>query len=146
MKVFVCCFGILLNLSLFATDAENIEKVLNQWPKDFNAKKVQEVCSLFAKDLIATYPDAIDKNYNQMCENLTKVLNDKDVDYSYAQPKIEQIIVEGNLAAVRLIWTLKVAPKSGGDAAVVNERGLDIFRKQVDGTWKIAISYAYPME
>lgn len=131
--------------TLYASDYDEIEKVLNQWPVDFNSKNVKGVCGLFSKDLIATYPDAIDKNYDQMCENLTKVLNDKEVEFSYAKPKIEQIIVEGNLAAVRLIWTLKVTPKQG-DPAIINERGLDVFQRQPDGSWKISISYAYPME
>ncbi len=39
----------------------------------------------------------------------------------------------GDIAIVRLVWTLTVAPKDGGPAIATPERGLDVFRKQPDG-------------
>jgi len=56
---------------------------------------------------------------------------------------IKEIAVSGDLAAVRLVWTLTIRPKGGGAAIVTREPGLDIFRRQSDGSWKIARLLAF---
>lgn len=119
-------------------DRLEIERVLNQWPADFNAGNAPAVCSLFAPDLLASYPGMQDIHYEQMCSKLTRVL--KEGKHRYEAPEIEQVILQGDLAIVRLIWTLKTAEET------VREKGLDVFKKQQDGSWKILISYAYPLE
>lgn len=148
MAIFILCFA--LSGCNNGIDDEEISKsrivgALEQWPMDFNAGRIGAVCDLFAPDLIATYPGAPDKNYEQMCSQLTAVISDETRMYGYAAPQIEQIIVEGDLAAVRLIWTLTSGEKGKAEATVVKERGLDIFKRQPDGSWKISVSYAYPM-
>jgi ketosteroid isomerase-like protein len=119
---------------------------LQKWPQDFDAKNIQEVCGLFAPDLIATYPGSFDKNYEEMCTHFTKIFTNSDQTLHYEPPEIEQVIIEGNLAVVRLIWTLKVSQKNQSGIEMIRERGLDVFRRQPDGSWKIAISYAYPID
>ena len=47
------------------------------------------------------------------------------------------------MAAVRLVWTLTIEPNGGGAAIVTREPGLDIFRRQLDGSWKIARFLAF---
>lgn len=132
-----------VNVHAMGSEAE-IRRRLNQWPHDFNAKKSQEVCGLFAPDLIASYPGTKDRNYDEMCKQLTGILSSIGKTYEYEAPEIEQVIVEHDLAVVRLIWTLKVT--DGSHQEVIKEKGLDVFRCQKDGTWKIAISYAYPLD
>lgn len=117
-----------------------IIQVLEQWPKDFNNGKAAEVCGLFAPNLVASYPGMQDINYEQMCQKLTQVVQNKDRIYRYAAPKIEQIVLKDDFAVVRLIWTLST------DEETIHEKGMDLFQKQPDGSWKIAISYAYPLE
>lgn len=132
--------------ALHASEGESekeIRRVLNQWPQDFNAKNSKAVCGLFAPDLVASYPGTKDRTYTDMCEQLTHVMNQSDKKYEYQAPEIEQIIVEHDLAAVRLIWTLKIT--NGDQEEVVREKGLDVLKCQKDGSWKIAISYAYPL-
>jgi ketosteroid isomerase-like protein len=63
----------------------------------------------------------------------------------HAAPEIEEVLVDGDTAVVRLVWTLTVTDASGTAIDVVREKGLDVFRRQPDGTWKIRISYAYPL-
>lgn len=123
---------------------EEIRQRLEQWPKDFNSKRIKETCALFAPDLVASYPNTQDKNYAEMCRHLTAAMTDIHKQYSYEQPKIEQIILSGDLAAVRLVWTLHVHSNQQ-EIEKVTEKGLDIFKRQPDGSWKIAISYAFPL-
>jgi len=51
--------------------------------------------------------------------------------------------VSGNLAVVRLVWRLEMVPASAATAKVSEEPGIDIFRKQPDGSWKIIRYIAY---
>ena len=46
------------------------------------------------------------------------------------------------MAVVRLVWTLKVA-SAGAKTAESREPGLDVFREQPDGSWKITRYIAY---
>jgi hypothetical protein len=44
---------------------------------------------------------------------------------------------------VRLVWTLKVKRAGATRETVSREPGIDIFRKQPDGRWKIIRYLAY---
>lgn len=122
---------------------QEIVQRLQQWPLDFNARRIEPVCQLFAPDLVASYPDSKDRNYAEMCRGLTRVLADQETSYHYEAPEIEQIIIEGNMAVVRLIWPLTITHMDGRAPEMVREKGIDLFRRQSDGSWRIAISYAF---
>ena len=49
---------------------------------------------------------------------------------------IKEIIADGDMAAVRLLWTLTSKAKSG-ETKVTEEQGLDIFGRSSDGRWQI---------
>lgn len=122
-----------------------IENRLKKWSEDFNAKKIPEVCDLFSLELVASYPGTSDKNFEQMCLNLRNALNETRKTYHYETPVIDQIIVKDDLAIVRLIWTLKTSKKDDPKVETIKEKGLDVFKREKNGTWRIIISYAYPL-
>lgn len=144
MIIFVVYSGMIFSLEneAEAKSREEIIQLLQKWPKDFNAKNIGAVCELFAPNLVASYPGTLDRNYEEMCRHLTAVLTQTDKIFHYDPPLIEQVIIEGNLAVIRLIWTLKISSKNGTET--IKEKGLDVFMRQNDGKWKIAISYAFP--
>ena len=50
------------------------------------------------------------------------------------------LIASGDIAVVRLVWTLRVT--SGAASAVeTREPGLDVFRRQPDGRWKVTLGF-----
>ena len=51
----------------------------------------------------------------------------------------------GDVAVVRLTWTLIMTPPDGKMTKSV-EPGIDIFKKQDDGSWKIIRYMAYERE
>ncbi len=146
--LFVFCLSLILPESSFAAESEStkvhIVALLQKWSKDFNAKNAPLVCSLFAPDLVAKYPDQKTRNHKEMCEHLAELLKDPDKTYHYDEPKIEQILVLGDTVVVNLIWTQHLKEKNKPDEKIVREHGFDIFKKQKDGTWKISVSYAIP--
>ncbi len=48
----------------------------------------------------------------------------------------------GDVAVVRLVWTLTITEKDGREIKSV-EPGMDVFRQQADGSWKIVRYMAY---
>lgn len=57
-----------------------------------------------------------------MCETLTAAIQSHDKHVSYDPTEIEQIILEGNIAIVRLIWTETITDKSNSTSTVVKEK------------------------
>ena len=120
-----------------------IRIALEKWKLDFNAGDASQVCALFAPDLISNFRGQPEDTYNSLCANLQSALTDPAKTYHY-DLEIKEILISGDLAVVRLVWTLKVHPKDAASSEVVTrEPGMDIFHRQPDGTWKISRYMAY---
>ena len=57
----------------------------------------------------------------------------------------QEVPVFGDLAVVRLVWTLTIEPKDGATIESI-ERGWIFSAKQADGSWKIIRYMAYERE
>ncbi len=119
-----------------------IRAALTQWMADFNAGNGAKVCGLFAHDLIAQYRGQPERGYEELCDLLKRSLDDRSKTYTYALA-VKEILVAGDLAVVRLTWTLTLRGKDGAGETVSEEPGIDIFRRQDDGGWKISRYLAY---
>jgi ketosteroid isomerase-like protein len=119
-----------------------IREALMKWTSHFNAGDRGEICSLFAPDLRYDYRGHPERGFEDVCGLLQRSLSDRTRTYSYSL-QIKEIIVSGDLAVVRLVWTLKVIPIGSTNETISDEPGMDIFRKQPDGSWKIARYIAY---
>ena len=126
-----------------AEDRAAIEAALQQWPDDFNAENLDGVCGLFADDVVLIYPGSPDRNHRQFCDQMRTQFEDPAKHFSYDAPDIREVLVDGDLATVRLIWTLTIRDTSGKVLDTVEENGVDVFRRQADGSWKIHISHAF---
>jgi steroid delta-isomerase len=115
-----------------ADDAADIRARLETWARDFNDGNVDAACGLFSRSLVSDTRGQGESDYETRCAILTKVMRDPKRKFSYA-PDIKEVIVEGDLAVVRLQWTLTISP--GGETST--ESGLDVFRKEPDGVWRI---------
>jgi ketosteroid isomerase-like protein len=134
-------FGSQSTAQSMETEQAAIRTALTKWTEDFNAGNVKEVCGLFAPDLRYDYRGFPERDYQDICDGLRRSLTDQTRRYSYSSA-IKEVIVSSDLAAVRLIWTLRVT-KPDAPPQVSQEHGIDIFRKQSDGTWKIIRFIAY---
>jgi steroid delta-isomerase len=118
-----------------------IRAALSKWTSEFNARDPSHICDLFAQDLIYDFRGFPERNYETLCTLLRQSLADRTKAFAYALD-IKEIIVSGDIAIVRLVWTLKVT-LPGAKEVESEEPGLDVFRKQADGNWKIARYIAY---
>ena len=64
----------------------------------------------------------------------------KKITYSF---DIKEIIVSGDMAIVRLVWTSRASQEGSSQVTETKEPGLDVFRRQPDGQWRIARYMAY---
>jgi uncharacterized protein (TIGR02246 family) len=119
-----------------------IRSALEKWRSAFNDRDERQVCDLFAPDLIANYQGQPERNYTSLCQLLQTSLADRERTYHYSL-NINEVLVYGDLAVVRLIWTLEIE-KDGASKDIIAEPAVDIFRHQADGSWKISRYLAYP--
>jgi uncharacterized protein (TIGR02246 family) len=125
------------------TESEKaIRDALTKWTADFNSRDATRICDLFAPDLRYDFRGSPERDYNAMCSLLHRALSDqaKKITYSF---DIKEIIVSGDMAIVRLVWTSKVSQAGSSQVTETREPGLDVFRRQPDGTWRIARYMAY---
>ena len=119
-----------------------IPKILEQWRQDFNARKAEKICDLFATELLYDFQGLPEQNYTLLCNRLHKALMSETPNITYGL-RIKEVIVSGELAVVRLTW-ISAVTASDGTSATDDEQGLDVFAKQADGSWKIIRYIAYP--
>jgi steroid delta-isomerase len=124
-----------------AADEAAIRHRLERWTVAFNARDAKGSCDLFAPNLAYSLQELPNGTYETMCGNLTKVLARPDIRLHYALPAIHEIAVAGDIAMVRLTWTLTV--EAGGATDTTTEEGMDYFRRQPDGRWSIARYIAF---
>jgi uncharacterized protein (TIGR02246 family) len=112
---------------------EAIRAALANWTRAFNDGNAAEVCAIFAADLIADYRGQPERGHDAICNLLRKSLTDPKTAYRYSL-KVDEILVAGDLAVVRLVWTLEAAPKNGTAIRTITEPGIDVFRRQRDAS------------
>jgi uncharacterized protein (TIGR02246 family) len=118
-----------------------IRSALGQWMQDFNAGNAEKSCALFAPDLRYDFRGYPERDYRDICDRMQRSLGDKSKTYSY-DLDVREIIVSGDIAVVRLVWKLTVTLPNGQQVISV-EPGMDVFRKEPDGAWKIIRYIAY---
>jgi steroid delta-isomerase len=126
-------------------DAAAIRAALEAWTADFNAGRADRVCDLFAPDLESRFRGAPPRGFEALCANMKRALADPDRRYANRLELLE-IIVSGDLAAVRLIWHGTERDLKTGAETTTTEPGIDIFRRQPDGKWRIARFLAFAEE
>ena len=120
---------------------ETIRNTLQQWTRDFNARKADAVCRLFSPELRYDFRGYPERGYDDVCSLLHRSLVDPSKHYAYGLD-IREIIVSGDLAVVRLAWTLTVTLPNGQTVVSV-EPGMDVLRRGADGAWQITRYIAY---
>jgi ketosteroid isomerase-like protein len=123
-----------------------LEHALRQWPIDFNAENVDGVCGLFADDAVLSYPGGADRNRGEFCDRMQVLFNDPAKTFRYDAPSIDEVLVDRDLATVQLNWKLTVRDASGKVLDTLDEDGLDVFKRQPGGGWKIHVSHAFTQE
>jgi uncharacterized protein (TIGR02246 family) len=119
-----------------------IRATLTRWLSDFNAGDASKICDLFAPELRADVRGQPERGHTELCELLNRSLRDPERAYSYALI-IKEVVVWDDTAVVRLVWTLTTRQRGRPGEERSIEPGMDVFRRQRDGSWKIVRYMAY---
>jgi uncharacterized protein (TIGR02246 family) len=142
IPVFVC---LLLSATSAKSDPQSDDNAIRQrfaaWTAAFNARDARGACDIFAPDLAYSVPGVPAGTQQTMCGTLAKLFTKPGIKLSYAPPDIHGIIVSGDIAVVRLTWTLTTEADGRIEKGV--EHGIDIFRRQPDDRWSIAEFIAF---
>jgi ketosteroid isomerase-like protein len=112
------------------------------WMADFNARRADRVCNLFAPELRYDYRGFPERDYQEICNVLHRSSADPARRYRYAL-EIKEILVSGDLAVARVVWTLTVTPRDASEPTSSKEYSMDVFHRLPDGSWKIIRFTAY---
>lgn len=118
-----------------------IRSALAHWTQDFNGGNAEKACALFAPDLRYDFRGYPERDYRDICDRMQRSLGDKSKSYSY-DLEVREILVSGDIAVVRLVWKLTVTLQNGQQVVSI-EPGMDVFRKEPDGAWRIIRYIAY---
>jgi ketosteroid isomerase-like protein len=117
-----------------------IRAELEAWTQAFNARQADKTCGIFSQNLRYKFAEIPDRGYNDICTALHRSLGDQTHRSRYTLD-LQEILVYGDIAVVRLIWTLDESKQ--GVTVRSLEPGMDIFQSQKDGSWKIIRYLAY---
>jgi uncharacterized protein (TIGR02246 family) len=141
--VLVSCWALTGSPAAADAGAEKaIRDALTSWTAAFNDRDATHICDLFAPDLRYDFRGTPERDYNAMCSLLHRTLSDRSRKFTYSFD-IKEIIVSGDIAIVRLVWTSRVSHENSSQVTETKEPGLDVFRRQPDGKWRIARYMAY---
>ena len=125
-----------------AAPKDDIRAALARWTDDFNAGRADAVCDLFAPALIADVRGAPERDFDTQCRLLRQAISDPARGYRYAFD-LKEVLVVGDLAAVRIVWTTTARDKASGQVTTSIDQGLDVFGRTSDGSWRIVRYMAY---
>lgn len=112
-----------------------------------NSGDVARMLPLIAPDAVISYPGMTDTGIpaKPIHDGFRKQMAPRPgVKRSYAA-QIEEIIVSGDLAIVRAIWTVdwsRETPPASGKSV---EKDLEIWGRQRDGSWKLVRGMSFPI-
>jgi uncharacterized protein (TIGR02246 family) len=128
-----------------ARDADEIRARLTAWSAAWNVRDLPAVCDLFAPDVVLVFPAGPDRDHTAMCEGFGALFARTERTMRYDVPEIQDVFVDGDLAAVRLVWTAHLTGEGIDGELVEREQGVDVFQRQPDRRWRIRVSHAYPL-
>jgi len=121
------------------TDSEAIEGVLRRYASAVNGGDFESWIGLWASNGCQMPPgvpsrvgveairNAMQPNFETMSLNIDLI-------------SIDEMQVFGDLGLTRCTYSLEATPKEGGDTVAIepNGKALTLYRRQADGSWKIA--------
>lgn len=135
------CLAISSPLSADDDPSTAITAALEQWRIEFNEGRPDHICDLFSTDLLYDFQGLPEQNYEQLCDRLRLALSSPTRKFRY-DLTVKEVIVSGDLAVARIVWHSTMT--DGAKSEKEDQPGIDVFRRQRDGTWKIIRYVAYP--
>ena len=114
-----------------------IRQLYNQIEENWNSGNMDKIMANIADDVVQMPPgqpvvvgkEALRSVYGQFLSRNTDIW----------EPLIEQIVISGDLAIVRNSSTESSTPKEGGNTTTISLKTIHVFKRGIDGSWKMII-------
>jgi uncharacterized protein (TIGR02246 family) len=119
-------------------DVELLRSYMLQSAEAFNAGDPQAVMARYARDVVLSYPGIPDLGYDELVKGYAEMLKRKPGDTAKTVPTIEEILVSGDLAVIRVMWTTTTTQADPPRQETRQMKDLQVWRRESDGSWKFA--------
>jgi steroid delta-isomerase len=114
-------------------DAAILRGAIEQTARSINAHDPGGVMAHYSKDIIVSYPDVPDTTYEVFDRNYRQMMNPSITTRTV--PTIDEIVVSGDLAMIRMQWSTTITDKATGRTSSRVAKDLQIWRRE-GGAWK----------
>jgi uncharacterized protein (TIGR02246 family) len=123
--------------SAHARDSATVRSLVVRSGEAANAGDPDAVMALYARDVVLSYPGVPDQDYATLARGYREMLRTPGVTLR-TTPTFEEILVSGDLAVVRVIWTTTLTQGDPARETTRRMKDLQVWRRESDGTWKFA--------
>lgn len=127
-----------------AADAEALRKNIQTYTDAVIARDPDTVMSLFAPDILLSYPGIPDQDYETLKKEYTEEMKLRAPGAVTTRPDIEEILVSGDLGIARIVWNTTVT--KDGTVTKRQMKDLQVWRREPSGKWRFirGIHYRIP--
>lgn len=119
-------------------DVAAVRQAIAAMGEAFNARNPDALMALHAKDVILTDPGIPDQTYETLSKSYSELSKLKPGVTITTTSNVEEILLSGDLAVVRLVWTTQTAETTPVRKSTRFMKGLQVWRRESDGSWKFA--------
>lgn len=119
-------------------DVEVLRSAILRSADSFNRGDADAIMAPYAKDIVLSYPGLPDLGYDALFESYREMVKRPPGVTVQTSPTIEEILVSGDLALIRLMWTTTTTETTPPRQATRRMKDFQVWRRESDGTWKFA--------
>jgi methylmalonyl-CoA/ethylmalonyl-CoA epimerase len=131
----VCCLSSVATAAGqdVAKDVETLRGLIEQTAKAINAHDADGIMAHYSKDVLVSYPGVPDTTYDVFDRTYRQMLAPSIVTSTV--PTIDEILVSGDLATIRMLWRTTITDKASGRTSSRQAKDLQVWRRE-RGAWK----------
>jgi uncharacterized protein (TIGR02246 family) len=115
------------------TDVQTLRQLIQQTAQAINTNDAAGIMAHYSKDIIVSYPGTPDTTYDEFDRSYRQMLTPSTTTSTV--PTIDEILVSGDLAVVRMMWNTTIADKATGRSTSRQAKDLQVWRRE-NGSWK----------
>ena len=115
------------------TDVDTLRRLIQETAKAINTNDAAGIMTHYSKEILVSYPGIPDTTYDEFDRSYRQMLSPKTTTSTV--PTIDEILVSGDLAIIRMMWSTTITDKVTGSSTTRQAKDLQVWRRE-DGTWK----------
>lgn len=141
----LACLLTALSASAQERDVEALRSAVLRSGEAFNAGDPDAIMSQYARDVVLSYPGIPDMGYDALVSAYASLRTPKPGVTVRTSPTIEEILVSGDMGVIRVMWTTTTTETNPPRESTRQMKDLQVWRRESDGTWKLARGMHYRM-